>query len=108
MLNPTSITLKKTINTIPAVYSCLAIHDRHLYVALIQLAPNQKPNEYAANMAKNAAPILIPPITPNLIEPFEPSFRQSSYILDSNSSPLSIFTVLIAAKACSALPPAMM
>ncbi len=36
MLNPTIMILKKTVNTIPAVYYCLAMNEGHRSVTSIQ------------------------------------------------------------------------
>lgn len=99
-LNPTIIILKKTVNTIPAVYYCRAIKLGHLYVVSIQWAPYQNPNEYAVNIAKKAAPKLNPAKAPNAAVPFPAYSRHSSYLYDSNAYPLSILTVLIEDNDC--------
>lgn len=48
----------------------------------MQWAPYQKANEYAVNIAKNAAPTLAPVNIPNFNVPYPALTRDWSYIVD--------------------------
>lgn len=68
--------------------------------------PYQKPKEYEASMTKKILAMPKPAYTAYLKLFYEALFKHFSYSTISKDSPLSCFTVLIAAMACSARPPA--